>query len=361
MLIINRHIYSEIWQRFLWITGLSLLGYLSMQFIDLLSVINATKTYSALLLKILGLKLLSTSPKLLVVTMLIAIILSYSKLIIDNEIIIMSAAGISKLRQLIIVLYACLPIYLIIGGLTFFVSPWAEHEYNNSKNLLVQNAEFTDITAGQFREFNNGNYVIYVESISDNQQNMENIFLQRRDHEELSILTAQKANLRFDRESGHRYITLTNGQHYVLPANTLDYKITEYDSYAITLAPKTAATNVRKKMRTLSTSTLLFSNNPTHQAELQWRISLVLAAVLLSLLAVLLGLSGISKRRLALLLIAMLSYFVYTDLLSISKSLLGHNEIPAAIGLWWVHILLIIYIFALYYAPQIRYFFKTNK
>jgi lipopolysaccharide export system permease protein len=56
----------------------------------------------------------------------------------------------------------------------------------------------------------------------------------------------------------------------------------------------------------------------------------------------------------------MLIYFIYSNLLGISKSLLKNDVIPSMMGLWWVHALLIIIMLVLYYLPQIKRRLKPN-
>ena len=48
-----------------------------------------------------------------------------------------------------------------------------------------------------------------------------------------------------------------------------------------------------------------------------------------------------------------LIYFVYSNLLGISKTLLKRDAIDPILGLWWVHLLVILMIMALYYLPSL--------
>ena len=83
--------------------------------------------------------------------------------------------------------------------------------------------------------------------------------------------------------------------------------------------------------------------------------------MLLSLLAVLLSQLPLGEKRYALIFISMLIYFIYSNLLGVSKSLLKRDEIPSIIGLWWVHALLITAMLVLYYLPQIKRRLKQNN
>jgi len=164
-----------------------------------------------------------------------------------------------------------------------------------------------------------------------------------------------------DEDSGNRYIKFEDGYRYVGVPGSFDYKITEYKTYAILLEAPDTVLAVAKRLESISTSILWFSDVASHKAELQWRVSSVLSCMLLSLLAVLLSQLPIGEKRYVLIVISMLIYFIYSNFLGVSKSLLKHDEIPSIIGLWWVHALLIIALLVLYYLPQVKRRLKQNS
>ena len=87
----------------------------------------------------------------------------------------------------------------------------------------------------------------------------------------------------------------------------------------------------------MSTAALWQSDEPTHAAELQWRISLVLLIPVLTLMAV--PLSRVSPRqgRYAKIVPAVFLYILYFGLLLVSRDMTAAGELPLFIGLWWVH------------------------
>lgn len=348
-------------QRFLWVAGLLFLIYSSEKFVDYLADAAAGKISSSLVFELLWLKLVSVLPKLLPVTIFLAVILTYSRLVSDNEMAVLSASGMSKLEQLKIVFLLVAPVCIFVAGISFFVAPWAEVRLQELKTQARQEADITGIAAGQFKEFSKGNRVVYVESLSDDKTSMENIFLQVRQHGKLGVLTSDRATFELDEESGNRYIIFEDGRRYVGVPGGLDYKITEFKTYAILVEANEAALKAANRLESIPTSILLFSDVPSHKAELQWRVSSVFSCMLLSLLAVLLSQLPIGEKRYALIFISMLIYFIYSNLLGVSKSLLKHDEIPSIIGLWWVHVLLIIAMLVLYFLPQIRRRLKRNN
>jgi len=343
------------------VAGLLFLIYSSEKFVDYLADAAAGKISSSLVFELLWLKLVSVLPKLLPVTIFLAVILTYSRLVSDNEMSVLSASGMSKLEQLKIVFLLVAPVCIFVAGISFFVAPWAEVRLQELKTQARQEADITGIAAGQFKEFSKGNRVVYVESLSDDKTSMENIFLQVRQHGKLGVLTSDRATFELDEESGNRYIIFEDGRRYVGVPGGLDYKITEFETYAILVEANEAALKAANRLESIPTSVLLFSDVPSHKAELQWRASSIFSCMLLSLLAVLLSQLPIGEKRYALIFISMLIYFIYSNLLGVSKSLLKHDEIPSIIGLWWVHVLLIIAMLVLYFLPQIRRRLKRNN
>jgi lipopolysaccharide export system permease protein len=343
------------------VAGLLFLIYSSDRFVGYLADAAAGKISSSLVFEMLWLKLISVLPRLLPVTIFLAVILTYSRLVSDNEMAILFSAGMSKLDQLKIVLLVVVPVCVFIAGISFIVAPWAEVKLQILKTQARQDADITGIAAGQFKEFSKGDRVVYVESLSDDKTAMENIFLQIRQHGKLGVLTSDRAIFELDEDSGNRYIKFEDGRRYVGMPGALDYKITEYRTYAVLLETPEAVLAAAKRLESIPTSILWFSDVASHKAELQWRASSVFACLLLSLLAVLLSQLPIGEKRYSLIFISMLIYFIYSNFLGVSKSLLKRDEIPSIVGLWWVHAFLIIAMLLLYYLPQIKRRLKQNN
>jgi lipopolysaccharide export system permease protein len=342
------------------VAGLLFLIYASERFVDYLADAAAGKISISLVFELLWLKLVSVLPKLLPVTIFLAVILTYSRLVSDNEMAILFSSGMSKFEQLKIVFILVAPVCIFVAGISFFVAPWAEVRLEELKIQARQEADITGIAAGQFKEFSKGDRVVYVESLSDDKITMENIFLQIRQRGKLGVLTSDRAVFELDKESGNRYIKFEDGRRYVGHPGGLDYRITEYKTYAILVEANEAILKAANRPRAIPTSILLFSDAASHKAELQWRASSILSCMLLSLLAVLLSQLSLGEKRYVLIFISMLIYFIYSNLLGISKSLLKNDVIPSMMGLWWVHALLIIIMLVLYYLPQIKRRLKPN-
>lgn len=176
---------------------------------------------------------------------------------------------------------------------------------------------------------------------------MEEVFLQIRENDRLSLLASDRARFIYDDLSGSRYILFENGHRYVGQPGELNYQITKYQGYAVLLEQGTPG-GPAGKLETLSSSDLLGSDLPAYKAEFQWRLGYVIAGLLLPLLAVSLNRFSFGNSRYVSIITGLLIYLIYSNLLSISKTLIKREDIPAFIGMWWVHGLLLLMIIGLF-------------
>ena len=81
--------------------------------------------------------------------------------------------------------------------------------------------------------------------------------------------------------------------------------------------------------------------------EFQWRISSALSCIVLALLAVPLSRSSHRQSRYTRLVMAIVLYMVLSNLLSVARTWLQEGQVSPWIGLWWVHILAVLFAIAL--------------
>jgi lipopolysaccharide export system permease protein len=85
------------------------------------------------------------------------------------------------------------------------------------------------------------------------------------------------------------------------------------------------------------TLALLGSAAAEDLAEVHWRFAAPASVVLLTLLAIPLARSGPRAGRYARLGFAILIYVIYSNLLGVGRTLVEDGRVPASLGLWWVH------------------------
>jgi lipopolysaccharide export system permease protein len=84
-------------------------------------------------------------------------------------------------------------------------------------------------------------------------------------------------------------------------------------------------------------SRLAKSRELEHLAEMQWRVSIPLATIILAILAVPLSRSQPRSGRYGRLAIGLLVFIIYLNMLSAAKAWIEQATISPSLGLWWVH------------------------
>jgi lipopolysaccharide export system permease protein len=352
-LILQRYIYREITHSFLAVFALLLPIYLSNRFVQYLAEAAAGKIGSEIIFKLLGLKLLSALVLILPLCLYLATYLALRRLKGDNELIAMASFGLDTRFMLGAISKIAVGAALIVAVFSLYIAPWAEGRLQEIKTKAIVESDITGITAGRFKEFSQGDRILYVESISKDNKRMDDVFLHARQDKKLAVLTSDSARFEVDKKSGDKFAVFSAGRRYMGTPGQLDYSIAEYQKYGVRL-DFDDTNKALQESRTSPTARLLKSADSASVTELQWRLSMPIHAVILALTAVMLVKTSAEQGRFAGLLTAILVYFIYSNLLGVARSLTSKGDLSIYLGLWWVHALLIALILSLYFYPALR-------
>ncbi|MDP2829240.1 MAG: LPS export ABC transporter permease LptF [Sulfuricellaceae bacterium] len=319
---------------------------------------------SEAVLAFLGFSALNYLPVLLSLTVFIAVLLTLTRSYQDSEMVVWFCAGQSLKTFIGPVLNFTLPVVLIVGITSLFVSPWAIQKRNEFKQQVESRDDVSTISPGVFKESRHSDRVFFVESFAGNLDTVNNIFVQSTEGGKQGVLFAQKGYQTTTPEGDH-FLVLQNGRRYDGTLGSANYRIVEFERYAIRIEPYQAKRDTPSS-KALSVSDLLKQPKPEHLAELEWRISLPLTTLLLALLAI--PLSSVNPRagRSMNLMLALLAYLVYSNSLSIAQAWVAQGKLHPALGLWVVHGLLIVFLLVLFYrrmslSPSILNLLRRTK
>ena len=262
-------------------------------------------------------------------------LLCFSRLYKDNEMAVMSACGVGFKRLYRPLLIVAIPISIFMLILTLFVMPGISQKAQLLKAEIESRSELSGLEAGRFNASSDGNAIMFLEKQSDDGSHMENVFVHQQGKESTSVETAFTAS-RFVDENQRQYILFKNGQQYEGLPGQSDYQIVEYEKHGIHI-PESELVQEIKRRDALETSELWGSNSPADRAELQWRLSIPLATLLMAMLALPLSYTTPRKGRYSKLALAILIYLVYSNMLGIGETWVQQQKVPSWLGLWWVH------------------------
>src|SRR3569833_3153735 len=192
------------------------------------------------------------------------------------------------------------------------------------------------MAAGRIREVHDGKLVFYVEGLSDDGRTMTNVFVETESNGVRKVLAAERGYYVVNPDSGDRYLVLQNGHRYDGQPSDPQFKIIAFKEHGL-LVEEQAVTPGARKVIAHTTPQLLAQLGRYEVAELQWRVAMPRATVLLAALAVPRARTTPRQGRFAKLFVAVLVYVVYMNLLVASRSWLERGTVSPLLGMWWVH------------------------
>jgi len=308
---------------------------LSNRLVRYLSKVSAGELSTDAVLSLVGLNMLTLMIKILPAAVLVSILLVLGRMYRDNEMSALFSAGVGFKRIYRSIALFVIPIFFLTAILSLQVMPWLMKNIETVKATDQSNLDIRGLTQGRFNEYSKGDLVFYVEKINEDDQ-MENVFIQNRQHGKLGITSSKGGRIRIDPATGDRFIVLKDGNRYEGVPGQADYKVTKFEEYAVRVAEnKEVALELGYKE--MSTIDLVKRKAGYAVSEFQKRLSLPISLLLFAILAV--PISRVSPRAgmYGNMLTALLIYIVYENLMSVSHSWLIKESISPWLGVWWVH------------------------
>jgi len=342
-MILRRYLLREIGLNFLGVSLLFSLMFLSSTFIRLLTETLEGDYPAKILFALFALNGVGNLVFILPLSFFLGVMLAFGRLYKDSEMVVFTACGVRPLQVVKSVALLALAVALLVGGLALFFAPWSEEQSSQLLDEAGARNEIEGIIPGQFNQFGKKGPVIYAEGSDPARKELTGLFIQYHDRNGDYQLTAERA---YEQGKGgeEHYLVLLNGYRYEGRPGTPEYRIIRFEEHGFLLKERAVVASDRPRYA-IPTSDLLRSNAASDVAELQWRLAMPISALLLGLLAVPLSKTSPRRGRFGGLFLGIMIYVVYNNLLTVARSALGKGELPGALGLWWVHGLLLLVLF----------------
>ncbi|MBU6491321.1 MAG: LPS export ABC transporter permease LptF [Burkholderiales bacterium] len=300
-------------------------------------------------LVLIGLAVIGYLAVILIVTLFVSILFVLTRWYKDSEMVVWFAAGLSITDFVKPVLRFALPFIGVIALCALFGWPWANEQSNLLQQRFEQRSDVSMIAAGQFRESTANQRVFFVESVNANATKVHNVFVSSTENGKVSVVVSKDGQIE-TKPNGDRFIVLEKGRRYDGVPGQPGYRIMEFERYAVKIENNAAPMQTdNAPAKGVSTLTLLRVFTPQYQGELVWRIGLPLLALNLVLLAIPLAYQNPRHGRAINLIIAVLVYLSYTNLLSLSQAWVAQRTLPLALGVWLLHAVAMGAILAMYW------------
>ena len=310
------------------------------------------------LMPIVGFNMLRDLPIILSLSFFLSIIISISQLYRNSEAVVMNSFGIGDRNFMNLIKPLAIVIFLFIFSLSMYAVPWAKNQKSLTEDVTVNASDFSFITEGKFESFKNGEIVFYASdssSISNSgEQNMEEIFIYVSNKDSPIVVLASEATKYTDSKNESIYLRLKDGLRYEGLPGDENVNILNFDKYDLEIV----SGEVQKSLSNFSeieekTSIDLFlEGGLLANAEIQWRLSQPISILILSIIGVLLGKTSPRTGKGVNLLFGVIIFMLYNNGLLVAKNSIESGQLNPLIGLWSIHILMILCMIIFYQLRQ---------
>lgn len=248
------------------------------------------------------------------VALLAAVVGTLSRLQRDSELVVWRTLGVGLTGFVGPIVRFAWPVWLAVAVLALLVAPWAEQQRDELRQRYEQRNDLQRIAPGQFQESGDGRRVLFVDRDAETMRGGRHVFVASTEPDgSLTVVTARSGEVHID-ERG-TWLTLHDGQRWQRTVEPVLRELVGFERYTLRIAePAPAGVELRRRSA-MPTWELLQRPDPLHQAQLAWRVGLVMSAVNLTLLALAATSSQPRLGRGGHLLFMLLAFVVYYNLL----------------------------------------------
>jgi len=289
---------------------------------------------------VLGLQTVEILSLMLPLAFYIGVLITLGRWYQDNEMTVLAACGVGLTQLLRPVLLIAVGFAIVVTLLAFYLAPVASRLIAQIKQDESGRYEAAGITPGVFNEILQSDKareggVYYVENMAPGEV-MQKVFVATRNLDRQSVMVAKTGREVTDAATGGRFLVLDDGVRYDGTPGQGDYRIIVFERYAIRVELPAPALRYTS-LHAMPTRQLFANPGRATNAELHWRLSKPVALLMLTLFALVFAYTQPRRGRYASLFVAIVAYFLYSNLLGVADAMLKRGRVPAELGLWWVH------------------------
>lgn len=276
-------------------------------------------------LLLLGLATLGNLAQILALALFVAIVLTLGRMYRDHEMVVWFCSGTPLRRCLRPVARVAAPVMLLVAATTLIAWPWVNRQSVELREQFLQRSDVSRVSPGTFQTSGDGRRVFFIENDRQDLTVARNVFIVSQISRGESMTTARSGFIEFEGED--RFITLEKGQLNEMRTDTGERTLIRFDSYRVVIDAPQVRPGGLQSPKAISTLKLAEDPDPALQGELAWRLGMVLAAGNLTLLGV--GLAHVNPRRMNNwnLLLALLVFISYLNLINLSKAWVASDRI----------------------------------
>jgi len=315
--------------------------------ISILGKAAGGKVASGDVVALIAFAMLNYLPTILTLTSFISVLAVVTRTYRDSEMVVWFASGLSLTRWIRPVLMFGLPLVVLTGALSLFVTPWAKMKSAEFVQRFEKREDLKKVSPGQFKESSSANRVFFVEGVAGEATVVQNVFVNTVEDKLNTVVVAKEGVIEPDGKGG-QFLVLKNGRRYQGTPGQADFRSMEFERYSMRVATQGPVATDALPSDALSTQALLETPNRATRAELVYRIGAPITCLLLILLAIPMGFVNPRAGSATNLILALLVFITYLNLSRMLQASVAQGKTDFAMAWWPLHLLVALSVLAMF-------------
>jgi lipopolysaccharide export system permease protein len=340
--VLDRYLLREVIHAWLAITLILWFVLISNRLVRYLASAAAGELPGDVILTLLAVKTFWFLVYIMPFSLALGVVMALGRMYRDNEMAVLGACGVGPARLYQPLLAMGLVLAMLLGWMALSISPDVSAYGAGVEKRAKQTADVTLLMAGRFNSIRGGRMTFYSERLSKDRTRMENLFVHVEGdpgkEKPAQVMVADSAYRMTDPDTGDDYMVFVDGTRYEGTPGEAGYRVMDFHEQGVRIEIE-EKTGFLSRESNVPTATLIDSPHTVYIAELQWRLSVPVSVMVLLVLAVPLGSVSPRQSKHSGMVIAVLVFLTYYNLLGTARAWVEQGDIPPQIGLWWVHLL----------------------
>jgi len=299
---------------------------------------------------LIGLGALQHLPILVPIGLLLGMVMAFGRLYHDSEMTAALACGVGMGRVYAPIISVGIVVAAILAWLSLSVGPASMARVLSLRSAALHAGQLAPVAPGRFRSFGGGRTVVYAQgTLPDG--DLSNVFVERERGGRVEVALAQRARHAVAADGRSLTITLYDGERLEGIPGSAQFRTMKFAEHLIPVQMP-ALRNEAEDLDAAPTRELIGATALDRRAQLQWRLALPVMCLVLAVLAVPISRLRPRRGRLSRVWLAVLLFILYFNLLSAGRVAIEHGRLPAALGLWWTHAVVVIAVLLITQAPE---------
>lgn len=277
---------------------------------------------------ILGYTVLGYLATILTLSLFIAVTSALTRMYSSSEMVVWFSCGRGLTAFLRPLLQFAIPVLILIALLATLVWPWSNLQIEQLRERYQNRGDIERVAPGQFIESAGGRRVFFIDKESDDSSVGNNIFISTTTKDKDTIVAAHEGHIDTQEGSG-QFLILNSGMRVETDHGNGNIRVSTFSEYESRISEEPPGLGTNRRPRLQSTLELLQGGKHDQQAELSWRLGLILVAFNCILLA--LAMTRVNPRvaRSAGLIFTLLSFATYYNMISVGETWIRGARISA--------------------------------